>query len=90
MPDLASSCSQAVPARRAFPGIRIQPVTAILQSQTAIAPGQDAILEPVPWHVATRQAHENVWESVVVVTNPLTGLVRTERHIFQEIGTGLN
>jgi hypothetical protein len=52
-------------------------IPTIYKSNSQVAPLEDA-----PWHVTVRKAHENVWESVVLHTNALTGQVSQRRHSF--------
>ena len=54
------------------------------------APHRETTPEARPWEVVNRDAHENLWESVTLTTNPITQKVYAQKHSSIELATGLN
>ena len=43
-----------------------------------------------PWHVTERAANSRVWESLELLTDPVTGTIIPQKHSYTELATGLH
>lgn len=65
-------------------------VPAPAQPVAGPAPAERTLAKAQPWHVAAQDMHSRVWESTLVITNPMSGQVEQRRAKIAELSSGMN
>ena len=60
------------------------------QPVAGLAPADRSLAQAQPWRVAAQDMHSRRWESILVITNPLSGQVEQRRAQIAELSSGMN